>query len=258
VLEKPSPVPDRSGGSDQTYPAFGFAREVGIYAEGLGSWDRQSLMLRLKELEDEVHRSRLSQLYVLTQLLDLKDMNIGRHCTRLAEWAVRIAADLGLEGDERRNVEVASLLHDVGKVGVPDAILGKNGPLDRSEWEEMKRHPDYGWNLLRLLPGLESASLYVLHHHERIDGRGYPGGLKGDQIPLGGRIVAVVDAFDAMISDRCYRPGLAPEVAIERLEGGSGRQFDPEVVNRFVKLASTELVDVLEATDGSEPSSPRP
>jgi HD-GYP domain-containing protein (c-di-GMP phosphodiesterase class II) len=210
-------------------------------------------MLRLKELEDEVHRSRLSQLYVLTQLLDLKDMSIGRHCTRLAEWAVRIASDLGLGADERRNIEVASLLHDVGKVGVSDAILGKNGPLDRSEWEEMRKHPDYGWNLLRLVPGLESASLYVLHHHERIDGRGYPAGLKGDQIPLGGKIVAVVDAFDAMISDRCYRRGLPAEVAIERLVGGSGRQFDPEVVDRFVRLAADELADVLEATGESGP-----
>ncbi len=245
-------MPDLSDCSDPTYPTFGFAR-LGGSADGPRSWDRQSLVLRLKELEDEVHRSRLSQLYVLTQLLDLKDMSIGRHCTRLAEWAVRIATDLGLGQDERSNIEVASLLHDVGKVGVSDAILGKNGPLDRSEWEAMRKHPDYGWNLLRLLPGLESASLYVLHHHERIDGRGYPGGLKGDQIPLGGKIVAVVDAFDAMISDRCYRRGLPPEVAIERLIDGSGRQFDPEVVDRFVKLASTELADVLRATEDSGP-----
>jgi HD-GYP domain-containing protein (c-di-GMP phosphodiesterase class II) len=247
------------GGSTALGMTSGLGRAHSGFGDSSGrasaaSCNRQSIVLRVKELEDELHRTRASLLFVLSQLLDLKDLSIGRHCTRLAEWAVRIATDLGLGQDDRRSLEVACMLHDVGKIGVPDAILGKEGPLSRAEWTEMKKHPDYGWTILRLLPGLESASLFILHHHERIDGKGYPGGLKGEEIPLGGRIVAVVDAFDAMISDRCYRRGLPLEVALRRLIEGSGTQFDADVVERFAQLVRNEFADVLRATESSSPS----
>ena len=239
-----------TSGPNQTQAGFG-RTAARATAESQGIWDRRSIVLRVKELEEELHSTRASFLCGLNQLLDLKDLSTGRHCTRLAEWAVRIAAELGLGEDEQRSLEVACMLHDVGKVGVPDAILGKEGPLSRAEWTEMKKHPDYGWTILRLLPGLESASLFALHHHERVDGRGYPAGLKGEQIPLGGRIVAIVDAFDAMVSDRRYRRGLPLEVALHRLIVCSGTQFDGDIVERFVRLARNELTDVLRATEPS-------
>ena len=200
-----------------------------------------SLELRVKHLEEQLRQFQDTVVCGLNQLLDLRDIDTGCHSTRLAEWAVRVAVDFGLDENEQHNVEVACLLHDIGKVGVPDSILGKHGVLTDAERLEMNRHPEYGWAILRSFPGLESASLFALHHHERIDGKGYPGGLKGDQIPLGARIVTVVDSFDAMVSDRCYRKGLPLEVALDRLTSGSGKQFDPEIVEPFVRMAEQDL-----------------
>ncbi len=200
--------------------------------------------LRIKHLEEQVRQYRDATVRGLNQLLDLRDINTGCHSTRLAEWAVRVAVDFGLDEDDQHNVEVACLLHDIGKVGVPDSILGKRGALSDAERLEMNRHPEYGWAILRSFPGLQSASLFALHHHERFDGKGYPGGLKGDQIPLGARIVTVVDSFDAMVSDRCYRKGMSLEIALDRLTRDSGKQFDPEIVEPFVRMAEQDLPQI--------------
>ena len=200
--------------------------------------------LRVKMLEDCLEAARSATIFALNQLLDLKDLNTGVHSTRLAEWGVRVADNLGVEESHRRDVEAAALLHDIGKIGIPDAILQKPGKLTPSERELMYRHSDYGWGILRLIPGFERVSLFVLHHHEQVNGRGYPAGLKGEEIPLGSRIVCVLDAFDAMISSRCYRAGLPLEEAVRRLEGGSGTQFDPDIVRLFLPLALAELPQV--------------
>src|SRR5579884_2555436 len=165
------------------------------------------LVLRVKELEEQQLASRNSLICALNQLLDLKDLNTGVHSTRLAEWAVRVARRLGIEEENLYQYEVAALLHDIGKIGVPDSILKKPGKLTEEERALMNKHPEYSWSILRLFPGLEEASLFALHHHESYDGTGYPGGLKGEEIPLGSRIVSIVDAFDATISNRCYRKG---------------------------------------------------
>jgi HD-GYP domain-containing protein (c-di-GMP phosphodiesterase class II) len=201
-------------------------------------------LLRVKELEEQLRQMQSAVVCGLNQLLDLRDLSTGYHSTRLAEWAVRVAVELGLDEHHQRNVEVACLLHDLGKIGIADAVLRKERALTPEEREQMKRHPEFGWAILRLFPGFELAGLFALHHHEHFDGSGYPGGLKGDQIPLGARIVAVVDAFDAMVSDRCYRKGLPLEEAIARLQAASGTQFDPAIVERFVGLASRELASV--------------
>jgi HD-GYP domain-containing protein (c-di-GMP phosphodiesterase class II) len=148
-------------------------------------------------------------------------------------------------------VEVAALLHDIGKVGVPDAILKKNGPLTAEERAVINRHPEYSWSILRLFPGLEEASLYALHHHESVDGTGYPAGLKGQDIPLVSRIISVIDAYDAMVSNRCYRKGLSHEEAVSRLLKGSGTQFDSEVVRAFTPIAEKEAADVFAAAGTS-------
>ncbi len=200
--------------------------------------------LRIKELEEKVVDMRSAVACAFTQLLDLKDLNTGVHSTRLAEWAVRVAEHLGVGEGELRDIEVASLLHDIGKIGVPDGVLQKPGRLTEEEQNLVRKHPEYGWAILRLFPDFERASLLILHHHERIDGNGYPAGLKGEEIPLGSRIVAVVDAFDAMISSRSYRQGLPLEEAVRRLVADSATQFDPEVVQHFVPLVAQELPDV--------------
>ncbi|MFQ5789146.1 MAG: HD-GYP domain-containing protein [Acidobacteriota bacterium] len=209
-----------------------------------GIAERTWASMRVKELEEELRSARSAMVCALSHVLDLRDLNTGRHSTRLADWAVRLARELGLDGSAARAVEVAALLHDIGKVGIYDAILKKPGKLTLEEQGLMKRHPEYGWAILRLYPDMEQAALFVLHHHENYDGSGYPGGLKGDEIPLGARIVAVVDAFDAMVSSRPYRKGLPFDEAMRRLIKSGGTQFDSVVVNCFLRIARAETPGV--------------
>jgi len=201
--------------------------------------------MRIRELEAELRRVRSATVCALCQMLDLKDLGTGLHSTRLAEWGVRLAGALGLDAESTKSLEVAALLHDIGKVGIRDDVLQNTGVLDDEEMTLMRQHPEYGWYVLRVFPELEQAALFVLHHHERYDGAGYPAGLEGNEIPLGARIVAVIDAFDAMISTRPYRRGLPFEEAVRRLEQGAGTQFDPVVVDRFVQIAQAEWAMVM-------------
>ncbi len=207
--------------------------------------------LRIKQLEEVATALRSSVICAFNQLLDLKDLNTGVHSTRLAEWGMRVGQELGLEDDTLQNLEVAALLHDIGKVGIPDSILRKPGKLDSEEYALMKKHPEYGWAVLRLLPGFERAALDILHHHETFDGAGYPAGLKSSEIPIVSRIVSVIDAFDAMVSSRPYRKGLAPEEAMRRLIMASGSQFDPAVVQSFLSFAQAEMATVFAAAGTS-------
>jgi HD-GYP domain-containing protein (c-di-GMP phosphodiesterase class II) len=209
--------------------------------------------LRVKELEEQQHSLLKSVICGFNQLLDLRDLNTGIHSTRLAEWAIRVARRLGIPESDLYQIEVAALLHDIGKIGIPDAILKKEGKLTDEERALMNKHPEYSWSILRMFSGLEKASLYALHHHESYNGAGYPGGLRGAEIPIGSRIVSVIDAYDAMISNRCYRKGLSHEEAVKRLMDGGGTQFDPNVVQTFIEIAKQEVADVFAAT-GASPS----
>jgi HD-GYP domain-containing protein (c-di-GMP phosphodiesterase class II) len=213
--------------------------------------DSAWLRLRVKELEEQHLTFRNSLICGFNQLLDLKDISTGVHSTRLAEWAIRVARKLNISEDHMYQVEVAALLHDIGKIGVPDAILKKQGPLTAEERAVINRHPEYSWSILRLFPGLEDASLYALHHHENVDGTGYPAGLMGGEIPVVSRIVSVIDAYDAMVSNRCYRKGLPHAEAIRRLLESSGTQFDLAVVRAFIPIAEQEAEAVFAAAGTS-------
>jgi HD-GYP domain-containing protein (c-di-GMP phosphodiesterase class II) len=197
-------------------------------------------------LKAQLARERRAAICAFSQLLDLKDFGTGVHSTRLAEWGVRVGRELGLGSDRLHDLEIAAILHDVGKIGVPDAILKKAGPLTAEERAEMQKHAEYGWQVLHRIPAFERASLYVLHHHETYDGRGYPAGLRGDETPIEARIVAIIDAFDAMTSTRPYRDGLPVPEAIARLERAAGTQFDPVLTPTFIRIATTDAASVFE------------
>ena len=207
--------------------------------------------LHVKLMEEQLTALRSSLICAFNQLLDLKDLNTGVHSTRLAEWALHVAGELGLDRNSLGDIEVAALLHDIGKIGISDAILNKPAKLTAEEYALMKKHPEYGWAVLRQVPGMERASLIILHHHENYDGTGYPGGLRAEEIPIGSRIVSVIDAFDAMVSNRPYRQGLPFEEAERRLLLASGTQFDAHVVNRFLPLARAEMSSVFAAAGTS-------
>jgi HD-GYP domain-containing protein (c-di-GMP phosphodiesterase class II) len=223
---------------------------IPVLGEGAPSL-RAPEFIRIKQLEEQTSALRSSVICAFNQLLDLKDLNTGVHSTRLAEWGMRVGQELGLEESALQNLEVAALLHDIGKVGIPDAILRKPGKLEPEEYALMKKHPEYGWAVLRMLPGFERAALDILHHHETFDGKGYPAGLKDTEIPVVSRIVCVIDAFDAMVSSRPYRKGLPHEEAVRRLKEASGTQFDPVVVECFLTFAQAEMATVFAAAGTS-------
>jgi len=170
----------------------------------------------------------------LALAVDAKDQFTQGHSQKVSAYAVLIAEAIGLEGTQIEEIRLGSMLHDVGKVGILESILNKNGPLNPDEWEAMKRHVEYGAKLLEPLRGTEQVRAMVAHHHEFFDGSGYPDGLSGSQIPLGARIIAVADAFDTITSERTYKKARTPEEALQELERCGNAQFDPELVRAFV------------------------
>ncbi len=201
------------------------------------------MRVRVKMLEDELLATRRGIISALLMLMELKDVKSGYPLSDLAALAVRVAERMGAEGDELRDIEIAATLHDIGKVGVADRVLLHEGELSAEDLRQVRKHPEYGWSILRTVEGLEGAGLLILHHQERFDGTGYPAGLAGDEVPLGSRVVAVLDSFDAIASDRPYRRGLGNEEAFRRLRLGAGSQFDPVVVEHFVDLARRHFAD---------------
>ncbi|HEX8396139.1 MAG TPA: HD domain-containing phosphohydrolase [Pyrinomonadaceae bacterium] len=185
---------------------------------------------------DEVENSYRSTLKALVQALETRDFETHGHSERVVTFSLRLAYELDLDAGQMRSLEFGAMLHDIGKIGVPDAVLRKPAALDDAEWAKMRLHPLHGQQILRGIPFLEGAIKIVAQHHEKWDGTGYPLGLKGEEIDLNARIFAVVDAFDAIVSDRVYRAGRSYEEALAEIERCSGKQFDPEVVAAFRRV----------------------
>lgn len=194
---------------------------------------------RASELDkalDEIESSYRITLQALVQALETRDFETHGHSERVVTFSLRLGHELGLDKVQLRDLELGALLHDIGKIGVPDAILRKPAKLNDDEWAKMKLHPVHGQNILRNIGFLDGAARVVGQHHERWDGAGYPFGIRGEDIDIGARIFAVVDAFDAMVSDRVYRKGRPYEAAIGELERCAGSQFDPLVVEAFKSI----------------------
>ena len=211
---------------------------------------RESALLRKQQLQVEGLQNQIRELHsgfvcCLNQLLDLRALNTGLHSTRLAEWGLLVARSLGVSERDMYGLEMGALLHDIGKIGVPDSILNKPGRLTDEEYEVVKRHPEFGWTAIRKLKGLEQSGLYVLHNHENFDGTGYPAKLKGHETPIGARIVSVIDAFDAMVSARPYRKGMSWDVALEEVR-------NILLARRSVLDALAQLLIDKEVVDGPE------
>ncbi len=229
------------------------AAEISELAETFNNMagDIEQYVERLKQAAEENRELFLGSIRMLGAAIDEKDPYTRGHSGRVAKYSTIIGEYMNLSTEDLDRLRISALLHDVGKIGVPDAILKKAGPLTSEERALINRHPEYSWSILRLFPGLEEASLYALHHHESVDGTGYPAGLKGNDIPLVSRIICVIDAFDAMVSNRCYRQGLQHNEAIARLVASSGTQFDAEVVQAFIPIAEQEASDVFAAAGTS-------
>jgi putative nucleotidyltransferase with HDIG domain len=195
----------------------------------------------LSEPQDDAgtyaRRNGLSAIYALVSTVEAKDPYTYGHSRKVNTYAVALAEAIGLSPDEVSRVSTAALLHDIGKIGVPDKVLNKKGKLNREDWEAIKSHPKLGATIVGNIPNLVPCVSSILHHHERWDGTGYPEGLKGEEISIEARILTVADSYEAMSSARPYRPALCSEVVLEELRNGAGSQFDPELIKVFIDLA---------------------
>lgn len=168
--------------------------------------------------------------------VDARDVYTAHHSDRVAAMAVVLARVLHLSEDDTTTVQVAAFAHDIGKISMSDAVLRKAGPLTDAEWEEMRRCPVTGYDILRKVPQFQRVALIVRHHHERWDGRGYPDGLKGNEIPIEAQVVALADVYDALTSDRCYKKACPHEQAVEMILNGECGAFNPMLLECFVEI----------------------
>lgn len=203
---------------------------------------------RSSERHLQLRRQTLDAVESLADIVDIRDPYTANHSSRVATFARELAISLGLTPDEVDLVERAARVHDVGKIVVDITVLTKEGKLTFEEWEQLKQHPATGADILSRFLQFALATSYVRHHHERIDGKGYPDSLSGEQIPLGARIIAVADSFDAMSSDRPYRAAMPLPQVLEELRRGRGTQWDERVVDAMLKLVEREQVSVAEPT----------
>jgi putative nucleotidyltransferase with HDIG domain len=183
----------------------------------------------------ELEQAYVDAVSVLASAVEARDPYTGGHAARAAAYAVALARVLGWSETQVEDARLGGLLHDLGKLAVDDAILRKPGHLEEVEWEQMRRHPEVGAAILNRAPFLVRAAVYAHRHHERWDGTGYPDRLAGDSIPVGGRLMSIADAFDAMTSARPYRAAMDPEQAAKEVARGAGSQFDPELAHAFLQ-----------------------
>lgn len=219
-------------------------RDELIEERRLDMWIREEVALRTAELEREKESLRLMSVSIaetLINAMEAKDLYLRGHSQRVAELAGQLAEELGLDAATCEDLRVAGRLHDVGKIGIREAILNKPGCLTPEEFDHVKRHVQIGLDILAPLFHIKQPLKYVEHHHERWDGVGYPLGLAGEAIPMGARILCAADTFDALTSKRAYREPLESQAALEHLRIDVGKQFDPRVYEALVRVVTKRL-----------------
>jgi putative nucleotidyltransferase with HDIG domain len=219
--------------------------EVGRLARHFNHMVRQ-----LETAQGELESSVAQTVSALAAAIEAKDVYTRGHCERVARISYAMAEQMGVEDTDLRDLELAAFLHDIGKIGVPGSAIGKKSRLTESEMQNMQEHPEIGARILSPISFLERVGTYVRHHHEHYDGSGYPAGIAGDAIPLASRIIHLVDAYDAMTTTRSYRAGLDHEEAVRRIRRGAGEQFDPEIVDCFLRLYDEGVISAIYENTG--------
>ena len=197
---------------------------------------RNDLELRLEQKKQQVEMVTLNAIMAIANMIEAKDAYTRGHSNRVAQCSVAIGKKLGMSEEELKNINYMALLHDIGKIGVPDNILNKPFSLTEEEYAVMKKHPSKGYDILKIFSTIPDLHYGILYHHERYDGKGYPNGLKGEEIPFQARIIAIADTYDAMTSDRAYRKALPLDIVIGEFVENRGIQFDPQLVDVFLEM----------------------
>ena len=221
-----------------------------LIESGLKSVDQMHIISKindeLKEKNDELEKAYLDTIGILRYTVEAKDPYTRGHSDRVSEYSVLIGTKMELDENTLHLLKIGGLFHDIGKIGIPDSILLKETKLDDEEYSQIKNHPAIGAHILGDAEIFKDIIPIVLHHHERFDGKGYPKGLKGEQIPLAARIAAVADTFDAMTSKRTYRDALPLETVIAEIEKCSGSQFDPKIASVFLDILKNDYKEIEE------------
>jgi putative nucleotidyltransferase with HDIG domain len=212
--------------------------------------------VELRRMLDRLHDASETTLEALVSALDAREHETKAHSKRVSEYTLYLAREMSVDATQLDVIRRGAMLHDIGKIGISDSILLKPGKLTPEEWVVMQKHPQIGFWILDGIDALKSASDIVLSHHEKFEGSGYPRGLKGEGIPLGARIFSVADTLDVMTSDRPYRKALTYEDAREEITRFSGRQFDPDVVQYFLKVPLDIWTEIRESTTRAASPSP--
>lgn len=212
----------------------------------------QELKTKFADLSNQMRAAYMESTNALIKAVDAKDPFAKEHSKNVSYYSVEIARALHLSEQEIEIIRYGALLHDIGKISVRDEILVKRESLTAKEYDILKKHPEVGVNILKDVKFLEKEIPVILYHHERYDGKGYPQGLRAREIPIGARIVAVADAFDAMVSGRTYKKQCSWSMAIEELEKGSGTQFSPDVVDVFLSLIENGKVQIRSESNTGE------
>ncbi|RKY36038.1 MAG: phosphohydrolase, partial [Candidatus Omnitrophota bacterium] len=199
-----------------------------------------SFQNQLQLLAKRLHSAIFETVLALSNAVKAKDYYTEKHSEITAYYAGLLAEELGLPPEEVEMIKIGAILHDIGKIGISDSILKKPGPLNEKEKALIRLHPEIGANIIKTMKFLRDVVPIILYHHERYDGKGNRWGIKGEEIPLGARIVSVIDVYHALISDRPYRKALSQEEAIRIIKEERGRKFDPEVVDAFLKILKRE------------------
>lgn len=218
-----------------------FAAEIGGAIERSKTYATlEEKMIELTDLNIQLKDLFLNTVKTLSSAIDAKDPYTSGHSSQVQKHVIAIADEMNFSSEEKNLMNIIGLLHDIGKIGIKDGILSKPGVLEKEEWEMIKKHPAIGADIIKHIDMFNDVAEIILHHHERYDGNGYPHGLKGEQIPLKSRILSVADSFDAMVSKRPYRDPMPRERAIAEIKSGSGSQFDPEIVDAFLRVLEKE------------------
>lgn len=221
---------------DQTrFSTGGLNLDEKLYLTSLVS-DQAASAISRASLLSQLSENRLETVLALAKTIEARDQYTGGHAQRVTDLAERLARSLRLDEKDVQNIRWAALLHDIGKIGIADDILHRPGPLSAEEWEMMRQHPDIGAEIILMVSNLTEVAELVRNHHEQFDGSGYPRGLRGEEIPVGARILAVVDSYGAMTDGRIYRPARTHSEALAELKRCAGKNYDPAIVRVFASL----------------------
>jgi HD-GYP domain-containing protein (c-di-GMP phosphodiesterase class II) len=230
----------KAAGGNRVFSTYEVSGKKTVITEGVEPTDVRFLKEKIDKLNKSGKQSLVEFIFAFAKTIELKDHYTGEHVENTVHYSTELAKRLHLPQDEIENIREASVLHDLGKIGISDQILHKKSKLTKKEFDVIKKHPQIAADIIRPIQFMHDIIPLILYHHERWDGKGYPAGLKGEEIPVGARIISVSDVYQALTSNRPYRKAFSKKAAVDIIKKGAGTQFDPNIVDIFIPMVLKE------------------